>query len=62
MAEATGQIVPLTIKGSTAVVHLTKGQNAIVDLADWQYISAFRWCRAIPAGTTPRRIASTTRI
>lgn len=42
---------PLTIKGDSAVVHLTRGKHAVVDVGDWPLTLGHRWT-ATPSGWT----------
>lgn len=35
--------VPLTIRASRAVVHISRGRIAIVDVSDWRSVACYRW-------------------
>jgi hypothetical protein len=35
--------VPLTIRGAAAVVHLTRGKVALIDMADWRRVCFYKW-------------------
>jgi hypothetical protein len=37
------QFVPLTLRGTVAVIHLTRGLKAIIDVADWPLVGQYRW-------------------
>jgi hypothetical protein len=36
-------IVPLTIRQVAAIVHMKSGARVLIDIADWQLVSKYRW-------------------
>lgn len=48
--KAAVDFIPLTIKQTTAVVHLTRGLHALIDVEDWSRIAAMGPWRAHPGG------------
>lgn len=42
------ELVPLTIQSGAAIIPLTRGKFALVDLADWDHLSQVKWCAMGP--------------
>jgi hypothetical protein len=41
---------PLTIRRTTAILHLTKGFHALIDVEDWDIVSPLRWQASVVKG------------
>lgn len=54
------EIVPLTVRGEAAIIHLTKSYYCLVDIQDWKWLSKWRWT-ASEGGRKDKRYVYATR-